>query len=122
MSGKGHSTIFAAEDAASADEEVKSDYPVIERPVQTAQPVMAAVEEDAEDDEYDLYRSSPAPSSAPAAPVELAMTNPEKASRFTLVVADEATEAVLSERLERRMAAMEPAFLRIAAITAMLDN
>jgi hypothetical protein len=122
MSGKCHSTIFAAEDAASAEEEVKPDYPVIERLVQSAQPAMAAVEEDAEDDEYDLYRSSPAPSAAPAAPVELAMTNPEKASRFTLVVADETTEAVLSERLERRMAAMEPAFLRIAAITAMLDN
>ena len=89
MSGKGHSTIFAAEDV---------------------------------DDEYDLYRSSPAPSAAPAAPVELVMINPEKASRFTLVVSDETSEAVLAERLERRMAAMEPAFLRIAAITAMLDN
>ena len=122
MSGKGHSTIFAAEDAASADEDLKPDYPVIKRPVQTAQPTMAAVEEEDVDDEYDLYRSSPAPSAAPVAPVELAMTNPEKASRFTLVVSDETSEAVLAERLERRMAAMEPAFLRIAAITAMLDN
>lgn len=54
MSGKGHSTIFAAEDAASADEEVKPDYPVIERPVQTAQPTMAAIEEEDVDDEYAL--------------------------------------------------------------------
>ncbi|KAF2995193.1 hypothetical protein E8E13_000374 [Curvularia kusanoi] len=123
MSGKGHSTIFAAEDEASADEELKPDYPVIERPVQSAQPTMAAVEEeDTSDDDYDLYRSSPAPSAAPVAPVELAMTNPEKASRFTLVVCNESSEAVLAERLERKMAAMEPAFQRIAAITSMLDN
>lgn len=120
MSGKGHSAIFAAEDEA-AEEEVKADYPVIECPVQSEQTVMAAVEEDdAEDDEYDLYRSSPAPSTAPSAPVELAFTT-EKASRFTLVVADEASEAMLAEGLEKKIAAMEPAFQRIAAITSTLD-
>jgi hypothetical protein len=121
MSGKGHSTIFAVEDEASTEEELKADYPVIERPVQFEQTVMAPVEEDdAEDEEYDLYRSSPAPSAAPSAPVELTFTI-EKVSRFTLVVADEASEAVLAECLEKKIAAMEPAFQRIAAITSMLD-
>ncbi|KAF2624845.1 hypothetical protein BU25DRAFT_441652 [Macroventuria anomochaeta] len=122
MSGKGHSTIFVVEDEASTEEELKPEYPIIERPVQSQQPTMAAIEEDeAEDEEYDLYRSSPALSAAPSAPVENLFTNPEKASRFTLVVADEATEAMLAERLERKMAAMDPAFQRIAAITSMLD-
>ncbi|KAF1364571.1 hypothetical protein EJ07DRAFT_99217 [Lizonia empirigonia] len=121
MSGKGHSTIFAVEDEAAADEEVKPDHPVIERPVQSQQPTMAAVEEDDMDSEYDLYRSSPAPSVAPCAPLETLLSNPEKAHRFTLVVSNEATEALLAERLERKMAAMEPAFQRIAAITSMLD-
>ncbi|KAJ4376767.1 hypothetical protein N0V86_006884 [Didymella sp. IMI 355093] len=121
MSGKGHSTIFAVEDEASTEEELKADYPVIERPLQSEQTVMAPVDEDdAEDEEYDLYRSSPAPSVAPSAPVELTFIT-EKASRFTLVVSDEASEAVLAERLEKKMAAMEPAFQRIAAITSMLD-
>jgi hypothetical protein len=122
MSGKGLSTIFAAEDEASADDEVKADYPVIERPVQPQQPTMAAIEDDDEDSEYDLYRSSPAPSAAPSAPLENVFINTEKAlGRFTLVVSDEASEALLAERLERKMAAMEPAFQRIAAITSMLD-
>lgn len=121
MSGKGHSTIFAAEDDASADGEVKPDYPVIERPSQSQQSFMAAVKEDDMDSEYDLYRSSPAPSAAPSAPLETLFTNPEKASHFTLVVSNEATESELAERLERKMAAMEPALQRIAAITSMLD-
>jgi hypothetical protein len=122
MSGKGHSTIFAAEDEASVDEEAKSDYPVIERPVQSEQPIMAAIEDDDEDSEYDLYRSSPAPSAAPSASHETLFSNPEKVfGRFTLVTSNEATDALLSECLERRIAAMEPAFQRISAITSMLD-
>lgn len=123
LSGKGYSAIFAAEDESPSDEELKPEYPTIERPVQSQQPTMAAVEEDdVEDEEYDLYRSSPVPSAAPAAPVETLFTNPEKAlGRFTLVISNEATEALLAERLERKIAAMEPAFQRIAAITSMLD-
>ncbi|KAF1927212.1 uncharacterized protein M421DRAFT_422068 [Didymella exigua CBS 183.55] len=120
MSGKGLSTIFAVENEASA-EELKADYPIIERPVQSEQTFMAPIEEaDAEDEEYDLYRSSPAPTAAPTAPVELTFTM-EKASRYTLVVSDEASEAILAERLEKKIAAMESAFQRIAAITTMLD-
>lgn len=121
MSGKGHSTIFAAEDDVSTEEELKPDYPVIEHPTQTEQPIMAAIEEDDEDEEYDLYRSSPVSSAALAAPVENVFTNPEKSNRFALVVSDEATEAMLAEHLLKKMAAMEPAFQRIAAITSMLD-
>lgn len=122
MSGKGLSTIFAVEDEASADEEAKSDYPIIERPVQSQQPTMAAIEDDDEDSEYDLYRSSPAPSAAPSAPLENLFTNPEKAlGRFVLFTSTVETEAMLVERMEKKIAAMEPAFQRIAAITSMLD-
>jgi hypothetical protein len=124
MSGKGYSAIFNAEDDSPV-EEVKADYPVIERPIQTQQPAFAAID-DEDVDEDDLYSSSPAPSAAPVAPLENhenLFTNPEKAlSHYTLVVSDEAEEARLAERLERRIAAMEPAFQRIAAITSMLDS
>lgn len=121
MSGKGQSTIFAAEDEASTEDELKADYPVIERPVQSQQAVMAPIEQDDdENDEYDLYRSSPATSVGTSAPVELTFLT-EKASHFTLVVSAEVSEAMLAERLEKNIAAMEPAFQRIAAITSMLD-
>lgn len=126
MSGKGHSAIFRAEDDLSL-EEVKADYPVIERPIQSQKPVLATVEEDADED--DLYSYSPAPSapvSTVAAPLENhenLFTNPEKAlSHYTLVIADEAQEALLAERLERRIAAAEPVLQRLAALTSMLDS
>lgn len=126
MSGKGYSAIFAAEDDSSVDE-VKPDFPIIQNPVQTEQPTMAPVEnEDELDSEYDLYRSSPAPTAAaPATPLEnheILFTNPEKVfGHFTLVISDEAEEARLGERLQKSMAAMEPAFQRIEAITSMFD-
>lgn len=128
MSGKGYTAIFNAEDDSPV-EEAKQDFPVIERPMPTEKPAFAAAVEDDEDvDEDDLYRSSPAPSAAAslsAAPIEnydTLFANPEKAlAHFSLVIADEAQEARLAERLERRIAAMEPAFQRIAALTAMLD-
>jgi hypothetical protein len=128
MSGKGYSAIFNAEDDAAVDEEVKTDFPVIERPVESQQPTFAAVDEE-DVDEDDLYASSPAPSLAvttPAAPIESfenLFTNPEKTlSHFTLVIADEAQETYLAERLERRIAAAEPVFQRLAALTSMLDQ
>ncbi|KAF1844298.1 uncharacterized protein K460DRAFT_369160 [Cucurbitaria berberidis CBS 394.84] len=127
MSGKGYSAMFNAEDDSSV-EEVKLDYPVIERPVQSESTCAIVVEEEDEDPEYDLYNSSPA-RSAPA-PVaasienhETLFTNSDKAlAHFSLVLSDEAEEARLAERLERRIAAMEPALQRLAAITAMLDS
>jgi hypothetical protein len=126
MAGKGYSAIFDAEDE-STDDEVKSDYPVIERPVQSAPAFIAPVDEE-DVDEDDLYSSSYVPSlsaTAPATPLEnheILFTNPEKAlSHYTLVVADEAQEARLAERLERRIARTEPVLQRLAALTSMLD-
>jgi hypothetical protein len=122
MSGKGYSAIFNAEDETTVDE-VKPDFPVIERPVQSEQPTLAAVEDD---DEDDLYAASPAPSVATSAPVENyepLFTNPEKAlAHFSLVISDEAEEVRLAERLERRIAAFEPVLQRLAVLTSMLDS
>jgi hypothetical protein len=124
MSGKGYSAIFNAEDDSSIDE-VKVDYPVIERPVQSEQPTFTAP---VEDDDDDLYSSSPAPSVATNSAASLEnhealFTNPEKAlAHFTLVTTDEAQEARLAERLERRIAAAEHVFQRMAALTSMLDS
>ncbi|KAF1942961.1 hypothetical protein EJ02DRAFT_374766 [Clathrospora elynae] len=126
MSGKGYSAIFNDEDD-SLIEEVKADYPVIERPVPSEKTTAAAVEETEEDAEYDLYYSSSVPSVAATvfAPLEDRETlfiNPEKAlAHYSLVISDEENEARLAERLERKIAAMSPALQRIAAITSMLD-
>ena len=129
MSGKGYSAIFNAEDDSPV-EEVKPDFPVIEHPIQSEQSTCATTveEEEEEDSEYDLYssspaRSSPATVSAPLENHEVLFTNPEKAlAHFSLVISDEAEEARLAERLERRIAAMEPVLQRLAAITSMLDS
>lgn len=123
MSGKGYSAIFNAEDETTIDE-VKPDFPVIERPAQTEQPTLAVVEDD---DEDDLYAASPAPSSStPAAPIEnfeSLFTNPEKAlAHISLVISDEAEEARLADRLARRIAAAEPVLQRLALFTSVLDS
>jgi len=124
MSGKGYSALFNAEE--SSIDEVKPDFPVIERPVQASASI-ASVE--IEDDDDELYASSPAPSSTAtvtAAPLEnheQLFTNPEKAlAHFSLTITDEAQEARLADRLERRIAAMEPVMARLAAFTSMLDS
>lgn len=127
MSGKGYSAIFAAEDDSSADD-VKPDYPVIERPAQSQKlaTVAPVVEDEDEDDEYALYNYSPSPSSAASRESHenvFGAINPEKVlSHLNLVISDEAEEVRLMERLERRMAAMEPCFQRIAALTSMFDS
>ncbi|KAF1914616.1 hypothetical protein BDU57DRAFT_519711 [Ampelomyces quisqualis] len=125
MSGKGYSAIFNAEDEYSVDE-VKPDYPVIERPVQSQTPAYTGPVED--EDEDDLYSSSSAPSAsvaAPSAPLEnhdILFNNPEKnLAHFTIVISDEAEEARLAERLEKRIAVAEPVLQRVAAFTSMLD-
>ncbi|KAF1837401.1 hypothetical protein BDW02DRAFT_140808 [Decorospora gaudefroyi] len=125
MSGKGYSAIFNAEDAA---EEVKADYPVIERPVQLEEATAAVDEEmNEEDAEYDLYFSSPTKStaasvSAPLEEQDALFTNPEKAfAHYSLIITNEVNEARLAERLERTIAAMAPALERVATITSMLD-
>jgi hypothetical protein len=122
MSGKGYSAILNAEDDSPV-EEVKADYPVIERPIQSESAVAHEAEE--EDAEYDLYYSS-APSAASSAPLEdqeALFTNPEKAfAHYSLVISDESNEARLAERLERKIAAMSPVMQRIADITSMFDS
>jgi hypothetical protein len=118
MSGKGYSAIFSAEDHAIV-ENVKSDFPVIQRPVQSNAVSFAPIDDD---DEDDLYSAAPAPCVAPAAPCEMMLPNADKAfAHFSLVVVDEANETHLAERLERRIASMESVFQRVAAMTSMLD-
>ncbi|KAL6706014.1 hypothetical protein ACN47E_006116 [Coniothyrium glycines] len=128
MSGKGYSAIFHAEDA-SATEEAKTAYPVIERPVQSEQPTATVEEadEDEDEDEDDLYASTPvisaAASSSSPAEHEALFTNPEKAlAHISLSICNEAQEAQLADRLQRRIAAMEPVLQRVAALTSMLDS
>jgi hypothetical protein len=128
LSGKGHSTIFAEEDD-SPIEEVKPDFPVIQRPIESQSAPVEAEEED-ENPEFDLYRSAPAPSAATvsAAPLEnheslFGDANPEKVfAHFELFVSDEASNQALLDRFERMCAAMEPAFQRIQAMTSHLDS
>ncbi|KAH9872466.1 hypothetical protein IAQ61_005302 [Plenodomus lingam] len=128
MSGKGYSAIFNAEDDCPADE-IKPDFPVIERPIESTATIMTEMEDDSE---FDLYSLSPTRSAstanpnatAPAAPEdhEILFANPEKAlAHYSLVLTDEAQEALLDECLERRIAAMEPVLQRVAAITSMFD-
>ncbi len=118
MTGKVHRSIF---EESSPVDEVKPDFPVIERPVEAKEVTVVATEEvEEEDSEYDLYNSSSA--SAPVQNHEILFTNPEKAlAHFSLTVSDEAQEALLADRLERRIAAMEPALQRLAAITSTFD-
>lgn len=126
MSGKGYSAIFNAEDDVSV-EEIKADYPVIKNPVQSTQPTVAPVDEaEEQDDEYELYYSSPPCTTAASAPLEeqeVLFTNPEKVfAHYSLVLSDEANEARLAERLERKIAAMNTVMQRISDITSMLDS
>ncbi|RYN66985.1 hypothetical protein AA0118_g2044 [Alternaria tenuissima] len=123
MSGKGYSAILNAEDDSPV-EEAKADYPVIERPVQSEPAAAIEETEEEEDAEYDLYYSSSTPSAtAPIEDQEALFTNPEKAfARYSLIISDDANEALLAERLERKIAAMGPVMQRIADITSMLDS
>ena len=127
LSGKGFSSIFAAEDDSPV-ESVKPDFPVIERPIES-KPASVEVEEEDNDPEFDLYRSSPAPStSAPVAPFEqqeplFGATNPEKAfAHFALVVSDDAADERLMARFEKQCAKMERLCERIDALTSHLDS
>jgi len=127
MSGKGYSALFHGEDDTPA--EAKADYPVIERPAQSSQTVdEAEAEEDDDEEEYSLYFSSPArPTtttiSAPLEDQENLFSNPDKAlAHYSLVISDEANEARLADRLQRKIAAMSTVMQRVADITSMLDS
>jgi hypothetical protein len=127
MSGKGFEA-FAVEEPVI--EEVKHDYPVIERPIQSEKTVPAEVDEDDDAPEFDLYRSSPSKSVSTS--TESSIENheplfgdaaPEKVfAHFELFVSDEADNQRLMERFERMCASMEPAFQRIQAMTSHLDS
>ena len=124
LSGKGHAA-FSSEEESAVDE-VKPDFPLIERPIESAK--AAPVEED-DDCEFELYRSSSAStSSVTPAPLEdqeslFGAANPEKVfAHFELFVSEEGADQELMERFERMCAAMEPALQRITAMTSHLDS
>jgi len=126
MSGKGYSALFHGEDDTPI--EAKTDYPVIERPAQSSQTVVTVDEaDDEEDEEYSLYFSSPArPTTTVSTPLEdqeNLFSNPDKAlAHYSLVIPDEANEAHLADRLQRKIAAMSTVMQRVADITSMLDS
>ncbi|KAF2642002.1 hypothetical protein P280DRAFT_468480, partial [Massarina eburnea CBS 473.64] len=122
LSGKGYSSIFHAEDDSPADT-VKADYPVIERPVESAAPAEAAEDED-EDPEFALYSSSsvPATTSTPEHHENLfGDVNPEKVfAHFELFISDGAADERLMARFERQCARMNQCYERISALTSHL--
>ncbi|KAF2792502.1 hypothetical protein K505DRAFT_408627 [Melanomma pulvis-pyrius CBS 109.77] len=126
LSGKGCESFFSQEE--STIEEVKPDYPIVQRPIESTKAAPVEVEEEDDDPEYDLYRNSPtvtatALSAAPENYEPLfGDVSPEKAfAHFELFVSDEAENQCLMERFERMCAMMEPAFQRIEALTSHLD-
>jgi hypothetical protein len=129
LSGKGYSSIFSVEDD-SPIEQLKPDFPVVERPIESSTaPVVADEEEEEQDPEFDLYYSSPASSSPTtfSAPPEnheslFGDANPEKVfAHFDLFISEEAADVRLMARFERQCAKMNTAFERIAALTSHLD-
>ncbi|KAF2660010.1 hypothetical protein K491DRAFT_589859 [Lophiostoma macrostomum CBS 122681] len=127
LSGKGHAA-FSSEEEPAVDE-VKPDFPVVERPIESAEATPVEVDEDDEACEFELYRSAPAlTATVTPAPLEdheslFGAANPEKVfAHFELFVSDEGADQELMERFERMCASMEPAFQRIAAMTSHLDS
>lgn len=127
LSGKGFRAFAAEEESV---DEVKPDYPVIERPVESQKSAPVEAEEEDDDPEFDLYRSSPTSSTtdAPAAPLEdyeslFGNASPEKVfAHFELFVSDEAENQRLLDRFESMMAAIEPVYQRVEAMTSHLDS
>jgi hypothetical protein len=126
LSGKGFSSIFAAEDDTPVDS-TKADFPVIERPVEST-PASVEVEEEDDDPEFDLYRSSPVnATSTSTAPLEhheslFGAASPEKAfAHFELFISDNAADELLMARFEKQCARMDRICERIDAMTSHLD-
>jgi hypothetical protein len=127
LSGKGFSSIFAAEDD-SPIESVKPDFPVIEHPVEPSHALVEAEEED-DDPEFDLYRSSPVASTPiSVTPLEeheslFGAANPEKAfAHFELFISNDAADELLMARFEKQCAKMDRICERIDVMTAHLDS
>ncbi|CAI6336516.1 unnamed protein product [Periconia digitata] len=128
LSGKGFSSIFSAEEDSPV-EEVKPDFPVIERPVESTS-ALEATDDEEQDPDLDLYYSSPAPSAPTtvAAPFEnpeslFGDANPEKVfAHFELFISDDAADERLMARFERQCARMNTICDRIATLTSHLDS
>jgi len=125
LSGKGQS-FFSQQEATT--EEAKPDYPIIQRPIESAKAAPVEVEEEDDDPEFDLYRSSPTfTAPTPSAALEnhepiFGDISPEKAfAHIELFVTDEAADQQLMERFERMCASMETSMQRIDALTSHLD-
>ena len=128
ISGKGYSSIFAVEDDSS-DEDVKADYPIVER----ALPLERSVSDDVEDDqdpEFDLYNGSPASASSPASTQLLEphdslfgdIDSEKMFAHFQLQISDEVADELKMARFQRQCAKMEACLARIEALTLHLDS
>ncbi|KAF1976290.1 hypothetical protein BU23DRAFT_44698 [Bimuria novae-zelandiae CBS 107.79] len=128
ISGKGYSSIFAAEDDAST-EEVKLDYPIVERAMVCETQVSVEIEED-EDPEFDLYNSAPSATTSTVATPALedhdslfGDINSEKVfEHFQLQISDEVADELRMARFQRQCAKMESSLARVAALTSHLDT
>lgn len=127
LSGKGYSSIFAAEDDSSV-EEVKADYPVVSRPMPAEKAAPIETEED-QDPEFDLYNYAPTSTSATVvAPVEnheslFGDIGSEKVfAHFQLELSDEVADELKMARFQRQCARMDAVLQRVAALTSHLDT
>lgn len=127
LSGKGYTSIFAAEDDVSNEQE-KVDYPIVERVMPSERPAVIESEED-EDPEFDLYNSAPVSTPAAAVPsVEdhesfFGEVNAEKVfAHFQLQFADEVADELKMARFQRQCARMEAVFERVVVFTSHLDS
>jgi len=127
LSGKGCGSLSEPEPV----EEVKPDFPVVERPAAEATSTEETSEADEEDFDPDfaLFYNSSAPASSPAAFDEFepifGHIAPEKAfAHIELFVSEERDDTEsqrLMERFERQTARMEVVFQRMQAMTSCLD-
>ncbi|KAF2011146.1 hypothetical protein BU24DRAFT_54004 [Aaosphaeria arxii CBS 175.79] len=122
LSGKGYSSFLIEEEEPSI-EEVKPDFPVIERPVQSVQ--SSPVVDEEEDDEFDLY-STPVStrSTSPSEHYEplFGDANPEKVfAHFELFISNEEDSQLLLDRFEKLCAATSSALQRVDSLTSHLD-
>ncbi|OAG03818.1 uncharacterized protein CC84DRAFT_1177762 [Paraphaeosphaeria sporulosa] len=106
ISGKGYSSIFAAEDDAS-DKQAKADYPVVERAMPAVKPSVVEAEQD-EDPEFDLYNSAPvSTSTATAHTVDEHeslfgdITSEKVFAHFQLQISDEVADELKMARFQR---------------------
>jgi hypothetical protein len=129
ISGKGYSSIFAAEDDTS-HEQVKADYPVVERAMPSEKPASAETEDD-EDPEFDLYNSAPVSNSTSTVATPtiedheslFGDVNSEKVlAHFQLQLSDEVADELKMARFQRQCARMEVIFERVASLTSHLDS